>query len=497
MKLLYCAFQEKAMQEAKKFALDVSLTLIASMINMLLTFIISIILARYLGAAELGLYRLTYTFYGVATTVGALGIPAAIIKYVAEYKDDKVNLNKMISSAIITSLIVGIILCIMVYLLSQSFADLFKMPGIKRLLEMLGPVFPFVLVNAVLYGTLNGLRDMNKYATALIIQQVLMTLSTAILIYYGYGVSGAIIGIMISSIGVSAILIYWCKARLYLTFEEYVQTTKKLACFGSQMFGANLINMINLQADTVFLGYFLTAADVGFYSAATGLSKFFWVVPQAIQTISYPATSEYWSKRDIGGLQKMLDKSMKYSALALIPAGLAIGFFAEEMVTIIYGQGFYKSALPLQILLIGTVIFGVFCTSIGGSLAGVNRPDLGLKAAGFSAAINILLNIVLIPRFGVLGAATATALSLITMALIFYTLTIKTLLLNANIKWIIKIAGITSVVIIFFVIFSTSINTNLLKFCLLFSVSVLYIIILIERDEIVLLKSSLRAMVKK
>jgi len=144
---------------------------------------------------------------------------------------------------------------------------------------------------------------------------------------------------------------------------------------------------------------------------------------------------------------------MKYSALGLIPAGLAIGFFAEEMVTIIYGQGFYSSALPLQILLIGTVIFGVFCTAIGGSLAGVNRPDLGLKAAGFSAAINILLNIVLIPRFGVLGAATATALSLITMALIFYTLTIKTLLLNANIKWIIKIAGITSAAIIFLLYF--------------------------------------------
>jgi len=163
---------------------------------------------------------------------------------------------------------------------------------------------------------------MNKYATALIIQQVLMTLSTAILIYYGYGVSGAIIGIMISSIGVSAILIYWCKDLVYLTFEEYVQTAKKLTCFGSQMFGANLINMINLQADCSIPGYFLTAADVGYYSAATGLSKFFWVFPQAIQTITYPATSEYWSKRDIRSLQKMLDESMKYTAIALMPSAL-------------------------------------------------------------------------------------------------------------------------------------------------------------------------------
>ena len=123
------------MQEAKKFALDVSLTFIASIINMLLTFVISIILARYLGAYDLGVYRLTYTFYGVATMVGALGIPVAVIKYVAEYKDDEVNLNKIVSSAIITSLIAGIIISIIIYLSSQTFADLFKMPQIKSLLD--------------------------------------------------------------------------------------------------------------------------------------------------------------------------------------------------------------------------------------------------------------------------------------------------------------------------------------------------------------------------
>ncbi len=190
---------------------------------------------------------------------------------------------------------------------------------------------------------------------ALILQQVLMTTSTVILIYLGMGVSGAMISIVISSAGISAYLIYSLKGRFHLIFEDYLQTTKKLAGFGSQMFGANLINMINLQADTIFLGYFLTAADVGYYSAATGLSKFFWVVPQAIQTVSYPATSEYWTKKNISGLQRMLDKSMRYTAIALMPSGLGIAFFAEDIVTRIYGQGFHQSALPLQILLMGTV----------------------------------------------------------------------------------------------------------------------------------------------
>lgn len=482
------------MQEAKKFALDVGLTFFASIFNMLLIFLISIILGRYLGATELGLYRLTYTFYGVATMIGAFGIPVAVIKYVAEYKDDEVNLNKVVSSGIITSLIIGIAVSIMIYLSSQTCADLFKMPQIKNLLQLLSPVFPFVLVNAVLFGTLNGLRDMNKYAMASILQQILMTISTVILIYYGQGVSGAIIGILSSSIGISFYLIYCCRSIFRLTLDEYVQTTKKLTGFGTQMFGANLINMINLQADTVFLGYFLTAGDVGYYSAATGLSKFLWVLPQAIQTISYPATSEYWVKKNIWGLQKMIDKSMKYSALAIMPACLAIGFFAEEIVTRIYGPGFYQSALPLQILLIGTVIFGVFFTSIGGSLAGANRPDLGLKAAGFSATINVILNILLIPHFGIIGAGIATTISLITMATVFYLLTIKTLLLKPKIKWI---AEITIAVIAATILMFEATDSIVLKVGLLLSFAAISILIILERDDVILFRSTLYSMIKK
>jgi O-antigen/teichoic acid export membrane protein len=159
------------------------------------------------------------------------------------------------------------------------------------------------------------------------------------------------------------------------------------------------------------------------------------VVPQAIQTVSYPATSEYWTKKNISGLQKMIDKSMRYSALALMPVGLAIGFFAEDIVSRIYGQGFQQSALPLQILLIGTVIFGVACTSIGGSLAGINRPDLSLKAAGISATANVILNIALIPKFGLAGAAIATCTSLIIMTLIFGIMTSRTISIKINIRW--------------------------------------------------------------
>ena len=72
------------MSESKKFAFDVSITFVASVINMLLGFVITILLARYLGAEELGLYRMVSTIYGIAILFVAIGIPAAMMKNIAE-----------------------------------------------------------------------------------------------------------------------------------------------------------------------------------------------------------------------------------------------------------------------------------------------------------------------------------------------------------------------------------------------------------------------------
>ncbi|CAD6493260.1 MAG: hypothetical protein LAKADJCE_00480 [Candidatus Argoarchaeum ethanivorans] len=73
------------MQPSKKFAFDVGITFIASVVAMPLGFIVTILLERHPGAGDLGLYRMTTTLYGIAMLIAAIGIPAAMIKYVAEF----------------------------------------------------------------------------------------------------------------------------------------------------------------------------------------------------------------------------------------------------------------------------------------------------------------------------------------------------------------------------------------------------------------------------
>ncbi len=170
------------MQESKKFAFDVSMTFIASGIAMFLSYIITILLGRYVGAESLGLFRMCSSIYSIAIVVAAVGIPSAMVKYAAESKGNRVTFSQIVSASITTSLGLGIISIAVFYFLSGTFAELFRMPALAQLLKVLSLAFPFALVASVLIGMLNGIREMGKYNRAIILQSILLIVITMPLI---------------------------------------------------------------------------------------------------------------------------------------------------------------------------------------------------------------------------------------------------------------------------------------------------------------------------
>lgn len=431
------------MQESKRFALDISMTFVASLVSMALVYIITILLGRYLGPSNLGLYRMNSTFYSFAMIIGMMGIPAAMIKYVAESKGNKAALYQIISSGVITSLFLSVIFVVVFYTMSGTFARIFRMPELSTLLKILSAVFPFTFVAGVLLGLLNGLREMRQYNTAIILQSVLLIVITIPLIYHGFGVTGAVIGFVLSSSGYFLYLIWASKDYLRITFRGYIPATKKMLKFGSQIFATNAIDLMSYRADIILTGYFLTAADVGHYTAAVGLSQFFWLIPNAIQRITYPASSEYWAKNNHAALQTMIDKSMKYSACIMLPVALTIEVFGKEFIIMLFGEKFAHAFAPLEILLIGTVINGALVRAIGSCMAGVGRPDINLKIVILSAIVGIALNIVFIPHMGIVGAALATTVTLMMNSFLQLFFVIRIIQVKIDFKWFGKITVVT------------------------------------------------------
>lgn len=477
------------MEDVKRFTFDVGWVLVSSVVTLAIGFLLRVVLARWLGAADLGLYTMVITIQGIAAFVASVGIPLALIKYVAEYKDKTDKLFQTTSAAFLTSIIFGLLVGILLYTLSGILAGLFNMPELARLLKILAFAFPFASVLETVLGLFNGLRQMKTYAYLMVLRSFLMIFFIVGFVWFGFGVQGAAWGIVLSVVGGCILGLYFSRRFIHLTLHGLLQGAKRLVSFGSQVFGADALGLILAYTDIILIGYFLAAEDVGYYGIAVSLSTFFLLVPKAIQKITYPATSEYWSQNNHQALSRMIDKSMKYSACILLPLGLGMGFFAREVITGIFGQEFIYAALPLCVLLIARVIGGSTNVPIGASFTGIGRPDIPLKLSAITAVANVGLNILLIPPWGILGAAIATTISLLLGLIIFLALMPRILGVRIDIKWYAQAMGFAGVAIALFLVGTRLMNPYVVGGVILCGYMVLVLSVFLTREDRAILRS--------
>jgi len=425
----------------KKFTFDVGWVFASSIVVLLLHFFQKPIMARYLGPDGFGLFSMAIMIIGIIELIAAFGIDSALVKFVAEYKgkEQKDKVSSLVSSAFITILIIGVITSIALFIFSNIFANIFNMPPLSLLLKIYALVFPFSLAHAIIISFFNGLREMRYYAFIRLLQASLALTFILALLMLGLGVVGAMLGTVFAIFVTMSLAMVIMKRFVRFTFSDYKKNTKMLASFGSRLAGANMIGQIYSSIDTIMIGYFLTSTDVGYYAVAISLSKFFWLVPRAMSTVAYPAISEYWANNNHQAINKLVDKATKYSACILVFAGMSVIFFAKGIVTFLFTSDFLPAVLPLSILIIGTVIYGIMA-SIGDIFASVGKVNLVLKISAIHAVVSVLLNIALIPIYGVIGAATATAASyVLTVGITIYFLS-KALSIKLDAYWYTKMA---------------------------------------------------------
>jgi len=439
------------MRRAKKFAFDVGWVFTSSIIILLLHFFQKPIMARYLGPDGLGLFSMATMIVGIIEIIAVFGINGALVKFVAEYESkgwrDKVY--SLVSSAFITLLIIGIISGVVLFFLSNVFANIFDMPLLSSLLKIYALAFPFSLLHGTIISYFNGLRKMTYYAFIRILLAALSLMFILVFLIIGLGVKGAMLGTVLAIVVTVIIATTIMRKFISFTFSDYRKYTKVLVSFGSRLVGATMINEIYNYVDILMIGYFLTSTDVGYYAVAISLGKFFWLVPRAIARVSYPAMSEYWAKKDIQAMNKLVDRATRYSTCILVFAGMLVIFFAKDIINFLFTSEFLQAILPLIILIIGTVTSGIF-GSIGNIFVSIGRANMELMISAINTIGAILLNIALIPTYGIIGAATATTASyMLNVGIRIYFLK-EILAIKLDISWYTKMAMLIGLLAVLF-----------------------------------------------
>lgn len=394
---------------------DVQWAFISIVTASLAHFLLRIILGRELGSEGLGVYTLAFTIYLFGMQFAAFGIGSALTKYVAEFIADRVTIKNYVSSGMTSSIITGTLMGIVLFLLAPFIAiDLFHTPELEGMVRLTAFCFPFIAIQKAVLGTLNGFRRMRKFAFLNIVQNVaVVSLSIALVQLFGMGVMGAVVGFVVSTILVSALSPVLIRDCIELGASLWnIPALRATTIFGLYIVLGNSIGYLNTQVDSILIGYYLNPTEVGVYAVSVLFAQTLTLIPSAIQGVTAPATATLYGKGDIAGVRRLYQSTLKKSLLISFGSAIAIAVFAPHIIPLLFSKEFSESYVPLLILLSGYAI-GASFGAVGATLSSIGKVHIPFRIGAICVALNVMLNILLIPIFGINGAAVSTSASMV------------------------------------------------------------------------------------
>lgn len=403
-------------QLIRKAARGGGIAFAGNLIDKGLRFPLEMLLARVLGAGDYGLYSLGYGVAIIAVEVCTLGLPSGVVRFGALYQGagDAERVKGTLSSALAISSVSSIVAAVLLAVFSTSVARLFDMPRLAPVLRVFACAFPFYVI-ALIAGHAAGAFQAIKCQTLVtnICRPLANVLIVSAVFLLGARLLGAVWGFLLSS-AISAGFGLYLLRRI---FPDLVSDLKpsyevaKLLRFCLPVLFVGLSHVLLGYTDRVMLGYFHASQDLGVYSAAAVISQQAGVITYSFGYIFCPMISDLYNRREFGDLERLY-KTVTRWIVSMNVAILVLLILFSRQIMGIFGSEFI-AGWPVLVILASVHLFGYVA---GGALVGyvlrmAGKQDIELINAVALLVLNILLNLWLIPRYGILGAAMATGAS--------------------------------------------------------------------------------------
>jgi O-antigen/teichoic acid export membrane protein len=300
-------------------------------------------------------------------------------------------------------------------------------------MQIVAVSFPFIAVQKAALGFMNGVRRMTLYAFVNVYQSVMTIVLTVALVHFGYGVEGAVTGMVIPQVllGLFSLLAVW-RSMNRPAEGQSLPVLRKLLWFGLFVVLGNGVYMLFYRIDSILIGHYWDEVEVGIYAIAGTLSGLVPLIPNAIQMVTQATIPKYWGRGESHNIENLMNRAMKYTAMLIMPISFAGIMLSRDLITIIFGEEYVSATVPLQILLASFAFGGIF-TAVGTALSSTNWIHISFIIGTVQVVVNTALCVVLIPRLGMNGAAAATAATHVVGNL--FTLYVVQRLLKITIDW--------------------------------------------------------------
>jgi O-antigen/teichoic acid export membrane protein len=398
-------------------AKDSLINFVSQIVIVIFSFIASIILARSLGPEGKGIYFLAFMIATTSIDLVRSSMATAGVYYlgIKKYRLQDFILSFIFLTILLAVIGIGLVLFffkpISFYLLKNIDPFYVKVALLFIPLNLLFSHLSYVLV---------GLNDILKYNLVNIINKVSFALFIGVVCLFWRNITLCIIANLVSQgVAIVAALFflssYWKGRRGRLKFS----LMKDVLIYGWKAHFGNLIfNVVN-RLDSYLIKFFLGATFLGYYSVAIAAENI-WSIPIAIGIALFPKVSlSLLQDRD-----KDTAAVCRQAVFLTSCAALILFILSRPLIKFFYGEAFLPAVFPMWILLPGIASLSITKT-LKHYFDGTGRPLIATYSAIVTLFVCVILNFLLIPRMGILGAALATTISYIVYATIILIVFLK------------------------------------------------------------------------
>lgn len=401
---------------------NAGITLAGSGVGAVLALGNEILAAHFLGVASYGLFALALMLAKVGEILAVFGLPLSVLHYLPVHLSRKEPEQALgvILGAVLLPLTLGLSFALLLLLGGDWIAaNIFGQPQAGRFIAVVGLAIPLLALADLLGNVARGFGRALPYiiirnlTPALCYMAVLIVLSVRhgppLGAAYGY-IAGIGVG---ASIGVGFVLRL---ARHHIGRRRPVMQVARLYSYAIPVALNSVVSLAMVWTDLFLLGIFTDASTIGIYRGCMQIVLGFDLVWNACSAATAPIYPVLLADRRLAHLQGTYSAAVRLSALLAIPIVLIILVNSGDILGLL-GPGFSAGAPALFVLACGQFIKVMFGNASVVLIVG-GRQSLEAANGFLAAGLNLTLNLLLVPRYGLLGAAIATATSLIALGIL-------------------------------------------------------------------------------
>ena len=447
----------------------------AEIISRILQFIIFVYLARTLGKDNFGIFSFGLAFALLVMVIVDFGLNQLFIREISRNK-------KLASKYLFNGIVIKIFLAIFAMLFAYLFLNIMNYSSEVKTVAYIMLLFALIQsFNELNFSIFRAFERMYYEMGTKIFRMLILISLIFYLIKNNYGFIASVLAFPITEfivLGIATLLVYSKFTKI--SFEFDYAFSKMIVKESSLFFFSLIFTTLYLYVDQIMISKFRNTTEVGIYSAAANIIIALIFIPLMYANSIYPVISRFYitSKKS---LKLAYERSFKYMLVLGLPIAAGIYKLSDKIILLLYGKEYLASAVVLSIL--SVYIFLKFLNPITGyTLMATDKQGTRLFSQATAAIINIILNFILIPLYGIIGAAFAT---LITEIIFFFMYTFFIMKYSFNFKFIIKFVYkplIAAAIMVFSLLFIDNLFLAIFIGFFIY-ISVLFILKIVDKED--------------